>query len=154
QNSTRECAKIKRIVSSRSSSTSMMNDDAPYISSNTDKYNINNILIPSELISNQKISCMPAHKISTPGWRIVELEPLCDGPKPDEELDDTSILDRHKIIEMKEKINFSNIKNSLDTPLKDSESTLPSNGSNRNLEWPVRNFPLSDQDYKAMIDER
>lgn len=142
----------KKAVRSRSSSASVITDDSHYLSSNTDKFNINNILIPNELIGNQKISFMPDHKINTPGWRIVDIEPLGDGLKPDEELDDVSILDRHLIIEMKEKINFSNLKNSLNNTLRDSETILSTQES-INLGWPARKFPLSDQDYKLMVDE-
>lgn len=149
-NCVNESGNVKKVVRSRSSSA---NDDAQFISSNIDKYDINNILIPNELISNQKISSMPVHKIATPGWRIVDIEPLCDGPRPEEDLNDTSYLDRHKIIEMKEKINISNLKNSLDSTLKDYGSALSSNGSDKNKEWPERKFPLNDQDYKLMVDE-
>lgn len=148
-NNSKDCVNKKKVVGSCSS---VMVDDTHYLSAGTDKFNINNILIPNELIGNSKISSMPDHKITTPGWRVVDIEPLGDGLKPDEELDDVSILDRHLIIEMKEKINYSNIKNSLNNTLKDSETIL-STQETINLEWPARTFPLSDQDYKLMVDE-
>ena len=143
----------KRSIRSRSSSSTASSITEACINSSDYKYDINNMLIPDEIISCHKIDPLPNPKISTPTWRELLIEPLDGEIGPDEEIDDATVINRHKIIELKEKIGYLN-KNVTESKKHDNldlDAYLDGN-SKSNLEWPERSFPLTDKEYNEMIE--
>ncbi|CAF0719897.1 unnamed protein product [Brachionus calyciflorus] len=139
---------------------------------NNDKFDINNIFIPTEIISCQKITPFQTHKIPTPKWREFIIEPLKD-TTCEEALDDVTVSNRHEIIELKEKIYLTNNKKAMsridhvdsvdelksmllkiDPKLVNYDYDENSNSSlTSTLEWPERKFPLSDSEYENILKE-
>lgn len=138
---------------SKISTSSSVPFDCSLVSSKNDKFDINNVIILDETF--KKITTFSTPKISTPGWREHVIEPLSSDCLPDEELDDQEILNRHKIVELKEKVNSSSRVQTMKEPkdLADGPGSFEclKSGSKFNFEWPERKFPLSEGEYEEMI---
>lgn len=112
-------------------------------------------------MSCQKITPLKNHKITTPNWRELILEPveICD---PIENLTQEEFVKRHEIPELKEKLNFTNKKKLfLNVDNLDEIKSILNKMSPRQAvcspspkstaEWPKRHFPLSDAEYNDML---
>lgn len=71
-----------------------------------DKFDINNICIPNELINGKVIDVIKPIDVKTPKWREIKLEPCFDLDSiEDEELigGDETFVKRHELYELKER---------------------------------------------------
>jgi hypothetical protein len=67
-----------------------------------DKFDINNIVIPSELINGKVIDTIKPIDVKTPKWREIKLETCVDSDS-NELVDDEIFIKRHELYELKER---------------------------------------------------
>lgn len=116
-------------------------------------------------MSCHKITPLKNHKIATPNWRELALEPI-EAIQISEVLNEEEFLKRHEIPELKEKLNFTNKKKltlflnvenldeikSILNKISPAQNVCSQTLSLKSaLEWPERHFPLSDADYHEML---
>lgn len=77
-----------------------------YISNS--EFDIDNIVIPHDMISNCKTVEPKNHNVPTPKWRIMKFEPIFNlntqHDEATESLDDLAFINRHKLKELKNMI--------------------------------------------------
>lgn len=116
-------------------------------------------------MSCHKITPLKNHKIATPNWRELVLEPI-EAIQINEVLNEEEFLKRHEIPELKEKLNFTNkkkltlflnvenldeIKSILNKISPAQVLSSHAQSPKSTFEWPERYFPLSDADYHEML---
>lgn len=120
-------------VSSTSSIQSIEDTCVLRSSITSDRYDINNIVIPSNMLTCHKINIVKTPNVPTPKWRELIIEP--DLPELDqiESLDDVVYTNRHELVELNERYQ---------TILKTNKIKLCLNKTDQNLE-----------DFKTLIEK-
>ncbi|CAF0719906.1 unnamed protein product [Brachionus calyciflorus] len=125
------------------------------LNSTHDLFNIDSIVFPNDTLSSSKINFVSNPTIITPSWRELHIEPLGNLEIIPEELDEKTLLKRHNIKELKEKINFKN--KNVNEDLFESEKInkinfdcLKNSDSKYNLDSPNRFTPLDNEESREM----
>lgn len=86
-------------------SNHFMHNYGYYLSNNSNKFDINNIVIPNDMINNCKIvNIVRIQNVPTPKWRELVIEPgSTEDINSAEPLDDETLAKRHEIHELKER---------------------------------------------------